>query len=277
MLDFARTDPRLLDDVGIVVSELVETAGVDPDCILLVGARCRDAIHSALGHTSVNRVTDDLDIGVALSDWAAFERVDHAFQRTGDNGIRYRIWELPVDVMPFGSTIEDPSGIATPASRQEGLVVFGFEDVFERALRVDLPGAGHRIRAPSPAGFAALKIRAWVDRSVDGEYKDAGDLATVMRWYNDWDLVQNRLYGDEGDIADHYAYDMPLATAYLLGRDVRNQLTTTNADDLAIRFDQSDTQRFAAALSPEPGNPRRRFEITQALQFGLRDGPLAVP
>jgi predicted nucleotidyltransferase len=264
MLDFARTDRRLLDEVGVVVDELVERAGLDPDSIMLIGAQCRDAIHSALGHASVNRVTNDLDVGVALSDWTAFERVDSAFQRIGSNGIRYSISEIPVDVMPFGS-IEEPSGIVRPISRQDGVVVFGFEDVFKRALRVDLPGAGHRIRAPSPAGYAALKIRAWVDRSVYGEYKDAEDLATVMRWYDDWDVVQERLYEGESNVADHYGYDMPLAAACLLGLDVRSQLTTGNAQDLALRFGRSDTDRFAAAVAGEPGNPARRSEITAAL------------
>jgi predicted nucleotidyltransferase len=43
--------------------------------------------------------------------------------------------------------------------------VFGFEDVFARAMHIRLPGHGYRIRIPSPAGYGVLKTRAWADRS----------------------------------------------------------------------------------------------------------------
>jgi predicted nucleotidyltransferase len=236
---------------------------------MLVGARCRDALHAALGHTSPNTATQDLDLGVALSDWAAFERVDGAFRRTGSNGIRYLISGIPVDVMPFGSPIEDPSGIASPATRVEGLVVFGFEDVFTHALLIDLPGVGHQIRIPTPAGYAALKARAWVDRSVDGEYKDASDFGLILRWYDDWTEVQDRLYGNQLSIAERYEFDMPLAAAHVLGSDMRTNLKPSNADNLALAFAGSDLVRFASHIAVQPKSPDRQAEILGALQAGL--------
>lgn len=269
MLNFAHIDAGQLDDIGLVIDELQATADVDPSCIMLVGARCRDVLHTALGHVSTNRVTLDLDLGIALSDWSAFERVDRAFRRTGSNGIRYVIAGLPVDVMPFGTLIEHPSGIAKPPARQDGLVVFGFEDVFDRALYIDLPGAGHRIRIPTPAGYAALKSRAWVDRSTYGEYKDAEDLALALRWYDEWDDIQDRLYGDQVDISDRYEFDMPLAAAHLLGLDVRSQLAPANADDLSRAFSGSDIARFASRIAVQPGNHERGVEVTSAFQAGL--------
>ena len=269
MLTFAPRDLRQLDDVGLVIEELRKRANVDPSCIMLVGARCRDALHAALGHSSQNTATQDLDLGIALSDWSAFERVDSAFRRTGSNGIRYVISGLPVDVMPFGSPIEDPSGIAAPASRPDGLVVFGFEDVFARALLIDLPGTDHQIKIPAPAGYAALKTRAWVDRSAYGEYKDAKDLALVLRWYDDWEHVHDRLYGERLDIAERYELDMPCAAAHLLGLDVRAELTAPNADELALTFAQSDVSRFASHIAVQPRSHERQAEIAGAFQAGL--------
>lgn len=272
MLDFTRVDLRLFDDVELVVGALAEAASVESQRIMLVGAQCRDILHQALGHTSTNRATGDLDFGLALSDWEAFESVDRAFDRVGDSGIRYRISGVLVDVMPFGAAIEDPTGIANPSPRGEGLVVFGFEDVFERALQIYLPGAERRIRIPSPAGYAALKLRAWVDRSVYGEYKDAEDLATVLSWYEDLDAVQDRIYGESIQIADQYEYDIPLVCAHLLGQDVRSQLKAVDADDLARRLVQSDARRLASALNGESWNPGRGLDVSLALQAGLARG-----
>lgn len=271
MINFALLDSGSLDDVDLVVDELIDKAALQADQIMLVGARCRDTLHAALGHTTVNRSTNDLDIGLALSDWRAQERVAAAFDKAGTNGIRYRVAGVAVDVMPFGPEIEDPSGISRPAHRQEGLIVFGFDDVFARSLTIELPRSGHRIRIPTPQGYAALKLRAWVDRSQYGEFKDAQDFATAVDWYEDWTLVEQRLRGADSKVADRYFYDMPLASAHLLGRDIRDQLTEPNASDLLDRFLDSDTARFAATLKGEPGNPGRRNELLEAMVEGLRN------
>lgn len=270
MINFALVDAGFLDDVGLVVDELVDKAGLQPDQMMLVGARCRDTLHAALGHTTVNRSTNDLDIGLALSDWRAQERIAAAFERAGTNGIRYRIAGVAVDVMPFGPAIENPSGVSRPEHRQEDLIVFGFDDVYARALTLELPGSGHNIRIPTPAGYAALKLRAWIDRSPYGEFKDAHDFATIVDWYENWAFIDRRLREADSTIADRYFYDMPRACAHLLGRDIRHQLTESNAADLLERFLDSDTDRFAATLKGEPGNPGRRSELCDAVVAGLR-------
>ncbi|GAA2938026.1 hypothetical protein GCM10010458_22880 [Microbacterium luteolum] len=273
-MDFTRVSPRLFDDVELVVDELTAAALVEPECIMLVGAQCRDILHRALGHTSVTRTTGDLDFGIALADWDAFERIDRAFTRDGSSGIRYRIAGVLVDVMPFGAAIEDPIGISNPGAREEDLVVFGFEDVFEHALPIDLPGTGRKILIASPAGYAALKLRAWVDRSEYGEYKDAEDIATVLSWYSVADAVQDRIYGDEIDVTEQYGFDVDLASAHLLGRDVRGQLSTSNAEDLARRLAESETREFTSALSTESWDASRGVEVSRALQAGLAERAL---
>lgn len=276
MINFALVDSGLLDDVGFVVDELVDKAALRPDQIMLVGARCRDTLHAALGHSTVNRRTNDVDIGLALSDWHVQERIAATFGRAGANGIRYRVAGLAVDVMPFGSGVEDPAGVSRPKHRQEDLIVFGFDDVFGHALTIELPGVGHTIRIPSPAGYAALKLRAWVDRSPDGELKDAQDFSLIVDWYEDWALIEQRLREADSAVADSYLYDMPLARAHLLGRDIRDQLSEANAVDLLGRFLESDTARFAASLRGEPGNSGRRRDRLDALVAGLRGGTEAA-
>jgi predicted nucleotidyltransferase len=242
-VNFDRCDPRLLDIPGHVVAELLAQVEIDPDEIMLVGASCRDIIHSTLGHPVKNlRSTDDLDLGIALSDWRAFEQIERAFPAIGDSGVCFRIGGMPVDVMPFGA-IETPDGIVTPGRRGESLVVFGFDDIHEKADRLTL-ASGVRIRIPQPAGYAALKLRAWADRSPNGTYKDAGDLAVACFWYLQSDDVDERIWARDGEVAQQYDMDAMRAAVGLLRADALGQLTSPRNADLAERCGSSDPVLF---------------------------------
>lgn len=267
MLDFARLDHRLLDDVAEAVHQLVSRAGVDPAGIMLVGARCRDAIHSALGRTTPTRQTDDLDLGIAIASWQQFERIGETFPSIRDNDIAYRIADLPVDIVPFGTVAEDPRGLTRPAPREEDIVVFGFREVFDRAASLEL-ASGESIRLPQPEGYTLLKVRAWADRSPDD--KDAKDLAVALDWYAESNDVLDRLYGDDIDVAELYGFDLAQGAAGLLGGDVRRQLDPEDADDLAARFARLDSRHLARELLGLPEDGARRTAVVQAFTRGLR-------
>lgn len=223
MLDLQASDPRLLDDIEVVVGEICHRVDVDPDRIMLVGAACRDILHSALGHDVLLRSTDDTDIGLALTDWSLFERIDSSYARLGDTGVRYLIGGMKVDVMPFGD-VENPAGIVSPASRRAPMVVFGFDDVYEHALPLQL-AAGLCIRLPTPAGYAALKMRAWIDRWSYLQDKDGKDLATAIYWYLESGAVADLMWNtsDGNRILDEVGWDQERAASRILGRDIRRQ------------------------------------------------------
>jgi predicted nucleotidyltransferase len=247
MIDYSRADPRLLHEVEPLVDALALQAEVDGSSVLLVGAAARNVIHSALGHEFTLRATTDLDIGIAVKSWDAFERVENAFPRLGHTGLRFEIAGSNVDVVPFGE-IEDPAGIATPTHRGEPVIVFGFDDVFAHAEEVAL-GSGRTIRIPQPAGYTALKLRAWVDRVERGEYKDAQDLAVAAYWYQESSHVENRLYGDEYDVLELTEYDRDRASVALLRRDVRAQLSVEGDADLSSRLHRLDPDLLASRLT----------------------------
>jgi hypothetical protein len=94
-------DP-LLDQTSRVVESLVTVAKVPPDAIMVVGAWCRDIWHHRLGHSFATSVTRDIDLALALSSWDAFRLITSAFTPVGDSGIRFRIADYDVDVLPFG-------------------------------------------------------------------------------------------------------------------------------------------------------------------------------
>lgn len=73
MISFERADERLLDDLTKIVDVLMDLTGIDPGQILVVGAGCRDIMHSALGYEFPLRSTSDTDLGIAVADWTVFE------------------------------------------------------------------------------------------------------------------------------------------------------------------------------------------------------------
>lgn len=245
MLNFNDCDPRLLDITSEVIDDLVDRLALDADRFLLVGAGCRNAIHSALGHQFSLRGTSDADIGIALTDWLDFERIDAAYTRLGSTGIRFRIAGMAVDVMPFGG-VENPNGVVTPETRKQDVSVFGFEDIYENSGRITLPG-GRVIRIPFPAGYAALKMRAWIDRSAYGEYKDASDLAVVSYWYRNSKVVMDSIWDSELEtgLLESCGYDDELAAMTVLSRDIARQLTTENCVDLQRRWRRTDHNLLA--------------------------------
>lgn len=68
MLDLSNTRNGFLDPVARVVDAALRvTDELSPDEVMVVGAWCRDILHSALGHTFATIATRDLDLAIALS------------------------------------------------------------------------------------------------------------------------------------------------------------------------------------------------------------------
>lgn len=258
MIDLTRVDVDLYDTIAPVIVDLVAETGADPSQIMLVGAACRDILHAAFGHAFEARATTDIDLGIAVSDWGISNRIDERYRQIGSNGIRYRIAETPVDIMPFGD-VEDPEGITYPAARGQNLVVFGFRDVYDRSLPLMLP-TGHEIRIPQPAGYVALKIRSWIDRSVHhyGHDKDAKDLALAAFWYQNAAEISERLYDTDDGFAvlAESGMDVEAASTRLLGEDALSQLSTANRGDLARRWAERDMESLARDFLLPTGGPR---------------------
>lgn len=138
MLDLSKIPDGFLDPIARVVEAILDTAGdLVPDDVMLVGASCRDVLHTALGHTFVTTATQDLDVALALSSWDAYRAIARTFQKIQDTGIRFRIADIAVDVLPFGA-IEDPQGIVAPPSRHEAMSVWAFDEIFAASLPLPL-------------------------------------------------------------------------------------------------------------------------------------------
>jgi len=261
--------------VARVVSALLPHADdLQPEDVMLVGAVCRDLHHHALGHRFAATATHDLDLALALPSWDAFRALAAAFPRVGDTGIRFRIADVIVDLLPFGA-IEDPEGAAQPPTRGESLSVWAFSEIFADALPLPLP-TGATVRVPTVAGYAAAKLAAWLDRSGWHESKDAADLALVLYWYSESSSVHDGLYETEdgNGILIAESTDLPLAAARLLGHDIATTIGPTRLAELLARWPgdlRLLVQELGFAGATWPRDAGRRRALIDALTRGLVD------
>lgn len=185
---------------------------------------------------------------------------------------------MAVDVVPFGG-VEDPRGLARPRGREDdAIVVFGFVEVMRRAWILPLP-SGVGIRVPRVEGYAALKMRAWIDRSPDHEEKDADDLALALHGYLEDPDVLTRAW-EEGERLDEADGDVTLVIASLLGSDVAAALSASDCEDLLPRWLAMDLDALARAFSresgrPWTGDPARARLLLDALTRGVVFDPSA--
>lgn len=210
------------------VRDACKAIGVD---YLVAGATARDLILHHVYGQRIRRRTEDVDIGIAVPDWDAFQRLKNAltgqpnFQLQGaPHAVFYSAGPgaepLRIDFIPFGG-VEDPNGrILWPPSGDAILSVRGFRAALADAIEIRLPASGV-VRSASLAGLVLLKLFAWLDRGQPaGVAKDALDLVTIVTGYADAGQ-EDRLYVERQELLAMCAFDVPSAGALLLADDVK--------------------------------------------------------
>ncbi len=280
MLDLTTCDPARLEIIDHVCSKILARADhLQPSDLMVLGAQCRDVLHDALGgHAFPLRATQDLDLAIAIANWEAYREIVTDLPASGGTGIRYKVGEVLTDLVPFGP-IEDPTGFVPDPPNRSLSVWGGFQEVFDRGYHLSLPTVG-AIRIPTVAGYTALKLVAWLDRSESGRYKDAPDIAAALYWYiTSPPAAKDRLYGDPPhhgfDILDKFEFDEDRALAYLLGEDVAATVGLERLAELAARWPgpprgevlapRMDIDAALSTWSPDIG---RREELLAALTLG---------
>lgn len=244
MIDFSQSLAHEFGGLCEVLEELREGKARLED-MMVVGASARDLMHRHLGFEFALRSTTDIDIGLAVPDKAAYVSVVSAYPATGNSGIRFRIADRSVDIVPFGA-IEDPAGTAKPTADEHPIDVFGFNEVFAAADVYLLPG-GFKVHVPSPAGYCALKIKAWIDRSPNSWFKDAGDMAYVCYWYQESNIFFDRLYDENEDLIQEANFDSDVGSMLMLARDIRRILGSSLSARLGDLWDSSSRRKMASS------------------------------
>jgi predicted nucleotidyltransferase len=197
----------------------------------VAGATARDLILVNVHGLRPGRATRDIDFGIAVESWAQFARLKDRLIATGEFSADRRAlqrliymdqaagFSIPVDLIPFRGVTSADETVTWPPGRDLVMNVAGFEEALASSvlieMEVDLP-----VRVASIPGLTVLKLAAWADRGRENN-KDAADLYRLLTAYADAGNI-DRIYDHELDLLEAAEYNMELAGAELLGRDVAN-------------------------------------------------------
>jgi predicted nucleotidyltransferase len=237
LLDFSnRTELAFLADLA---SAFGRAAGSQP--YYLAGATARDLLLEHAHGINPGRDTRDLDLAVMVADWTGFEQLRQAllesehFSPIGDllQKLRFKdVYEL--DLIPFGAIEQDDRTIAWPPDGEMVMGVFGFREVYDSTLLVQLPG-GEAMRVVSLAALAFLKLVAWEERRWRRPGTDAHDVSVILQHYLDADNLK-RLYTEAEHLLDAPDFDYEAAGAWLLCQDMARLLPASGHSRLSELF-----------------------------------------
>jgi predicted nucleotidyltransferase len=202
----------------------------EADCTYFVaGATARDLILVNIHGLRPGRATRDIDFGIAVESWDRFALLKEGLVATGDFTSDRRAlqrltysdqaagFSLPVDLIPFRGVTAADGTIEWPPSRDIVMNVAGFEEALASSIPIQIE-ENLIVRVASIPGLMILKLVAWSDRGRETD-KDAADIYRLLTSYADAGNT-DRLYENEMDLLEAVGFDMQLAGAELLGRDV---------------------------------------------------------
>ena len=224
---------------------------------VVVGATARDMVLHYGHGAKIQRATSDLDFGVQVPDWAAFEAlkvqlIEVGFKETKTEHRLISPSNIQVDIVPFGELEDRDANIQWPPNGDSEMNVLGFREACETAeiVRVqDDPAVD--VPVATPVGITILKLIAWMDRKADLRRKDARDLVYLLTTYEQIPSINHRLYEDQA-LMEQYAWDIELAASHQLG-----------IDAAGIAFDQ--TYKTIAALFENDHQRRSRERLIEEM------------
>lgn len=212
------------------VLRLLDPSARSADCEYFVaGATARDLILVNVHGLRPGRATRDIDFGIAVHSWEQFELLKERLIATREfvaaSRAQQRLiytdqtagFSIPVDLIPFRGIASADGTFAWPPSRDIVMNVAGFEEALESSVLIEIE-EGLTVRVASVPGLTLLKLNAWADRGLENN-KDAADLYRLLTTYADLGNT-DRLYDQEIDLLEAVGFNMELAGAELLGRDV---------------------------------------------------------
>lgn len=202
----------------------------EADCAYFVaGATARDLILVNIHGLRPGRATRDIDFGIAVENWDRFALLKERLVATGaftsDRRALQRLtysdratgFSSPVDLIPFRGVTTADGTIEWPPSRDIVMNVAGFEEALASSIPIQIE-ENLIVRVASIPGLMILKLVAWADRRRETD-KDAADIYRLLTSYADAGNT-DRLYEHEMDLLEAAGFDIQVAGAELLGRDV---------------------------------------------------------
>jgi predicted nucleotidyltransferase len=238
----------LTTPLGVVLAEM-DAVLEHPVDLLVIGAEARDILAAQLSPDLRLVATTDVDLVLAVDDWGQYEATFAGLTSFGPRGMMFTVAGVRVDIIPFGS-VEDPPGTIRPPWMNEPFSVGALRPVFGTASPMTLPDAWRlSCRVPTVAGFAALKLHAWLERSALGETKDAGDFGVALAWFVNHATTMERLALGHSHLLREPEFDLQAAAAQLLGRDIAELLGPKLAAEIHTKWGVDSREHMARLLS----------------------------
>lgn len=116
-----------------------------------------------------------------------------------------------------------------------------------------------------------MKLDAWVDRSIDHQYKDADDLLIAFDWFRESPDYLRRIYDGSPSAAERWDWDTELACLWLLGADVARTIGSANTTFIAEKWNEASRVALARHIGKLfiGSNRRKSVHEVQALASGL--------
>lgn len=186
--------PLKIEPVQWIALQAVDAAAraVGADWFV-AGATARDWLLQGLYDIDTLRATKDVDFGIAVRDWDAFQRIRQAISDGGEfvldsrapHRLNHRqVRGFHIDLVPFGPLAGAEGEFAWPPDRALVMDVTGFEEAFDAAMRITLDD-GFVVRVASLPALALMKLFAWRDRRHEAVHKDAWDLRLLLTRYEE--------------------------------------------------------------------------------------------
>lgn len=247
-LDFTGLARVQFEPLASVVASLTSKTKLTSSQFMVVGAEARNLLHLSFGLDPAHlSTTSDVDIALAMPSWQGFGQLTPTFRvmNSSKSAIRFRIDDIPVDVIPFGG-IEDPKGIVQIPDDSQQINVLGYTRAFECAEEFVLPDIGP-VLVVSPPFYVILKLEALADRSKWHKTKDAEDIGTALTWV-DGNENEDLIFEDEYELLTSNNFDMAVTVTELLGRQLAGLLDLSEHARLVDKVSELAISQFASDL-----------------------------
>ena len=269
---------------------IAKVAGSTSAPFFVVGATARDMILKHGHGIETIRATNDIDLGVEVSDWDQYIKLREGLVATGKfelsrepQRLRYQ-GSVLIDIIPFGE-IADPDGsFSWPPDHEVEMNTLGFDESYEHSLTVRLKRKPVLdIKFASQAGLSLMKLVSWDDRRPERS-KDAKDIGFLMRTYIDAGN-EERLFEQEADIIgilqESGSYDYVRASARLLGRDISAIAHPETKERLLRILEKETSERGPYRLvedmrnghAPASSDFEENLVLLEELKAGVLEGP----
>jgi len=182
------------------------------------------------------RATLDLDFAVRVNTFEQYQTLrnllcdEHHFEP--DRHQAQRLCHsngYMVDIVPFGRIGEPDKKIIWEGKGEREMNIIGFDEAYSSALKIRVNN-DFTVLVPDYAVLFGLKLLVWAERHVFKGTEDARDVAYFLR--NSDGLYLEFLYDEYASLLESVDYDVELAAAFVLGRNLQSSFHAHTVEEL---------------------------------------------